>query len=101
MTTYKVTLLNAQEGLRQIIDCAEDQSILDAAADEMIDLPVSCRSGSCSSCAGRLISGSVDQGDQAFLDEEQIAAGFLLTCVAMPRSDCTIETHAEESLYEG
>ena len=99
MDTYKVTLINANEGLNSTIDCADDQSIFDAAADQNIDLPVSCRAGSCSSCAGKLISGSVNQEDQAFLDEDQMAAGFVLTCVAFPTSDCTIETHAEEALY--
>jgi ferredoxin len=99
MATFKVTLINASEGLNQTIDCADDQSIFDAAADQDIDLPISCRAGSCSSCAGKLISGTVNQEDQAFLDEDQIAAGFVLTCVAMPTADCTIETHAEEALY--
>ena len=96
MATYKVTLVNANEGLNRTIDCADDQSIFDAAADQNIDLPVSCRAGSCS---GKLISGSVNQEDQAFLDEDQLAAGFVLTCVAIPTSDCTVETHAEEALY--
>ena len=99
MAIYQITLLNAREGLNSTIDCADNQSIFDAAADQDINLPASCRAGSCSSCAAKLISGTVNQEDQAFLDEEQIAAGFVLTCVAFPTSNCTLETHAEEALY--
>jgi ferredoxin len=99
MASYKVTLINANDGLNHTVNCNDDQSILDAATEQAIDLPFSCRAASCASCAGKLISGSVDQEDQFILSEDQITAGFVLTCVAIPTSDCTIETHAEQALY--
>jgi 2Fe-2S type ferredoxin len=98
MATYQVHLINKKRSIDIIIPVEDTQTILDAAQDKDLDLPFSCMSGSCSSCVGKVDEGTLDQSDQSFLDDEQVAKGYALLCVAYPRSDCTIRTHQEAYL---
>jgi len=98
MATYSVTLIDV-EGEENTFECDEETLIIDQAEEEGIDMPYSCRGGSCSTCAGKIIEGTVNQEDQSMLDDEQVEDGYVLTCVAYPTSDVTIELGKEEDLY--
>lgn len=103
-STFTVTLKNPDGDQVVEYDPASDMYLLDYLdeldnADDFAELPYACRAGSCSACAGKVVSGTVDASGCGFLDEEQKAAGWILTCTAKPTSDVVIETHQEDNLY--
>lgn len=81
------------------ITVAEGESVLDAGLRQGVIIPYSCRGGSCGSCAGRVIEGSIryPQGRPQGLSEEAAARGEALFCQAQPTSDLTIEVREVKS----
>ncbi len=82
--------------------CPENQNIISAAKVNGIELPSSCCSGVCTSCASMVISGSVEQEDAMGLNDDLKERGFALLCVAYPKSDLhiIIGDEVEDNLYK-
>tara|TARA_R100000742_G_C4167710_1_gene7085 strand:+ start:179 stop:469 length:291 start_codon:yes stop_codon:yes gene_type:complete len=95
--TYSITL-RSPDGTEEVIQCEEDQYILEAAEDAGMDLPSSCRAGACSSCVAKVLEGTVNNDEQSYLDDDQLEEGLSMLCVAIPESDCVILTEQEDNL---
>jgi ferredoxin-NADP reductase len=66
------------------------QTLLDAAEAHGLDIPSLCRAGVCGTCRTRVIEGDV-RCDGGVLDDADRESGYVLACVASPRSHCVIE----------
>jgi ferredoxin len=77
-----------------------DQYILMAAEAQGVELPFACRNGACTTCAVRLIKGSVYQPEAMGLSKPLRDQGYALLCVSYPRSDLEAETQDEAEVYE-
>jgi len=65
----------------------ENQSILQAALQNNVQLPYSCRNGVCSTCTARCISGKIEMVKNDVLTDADIAEDWVLTCTGHPVSD--------------
>ena len=98
--TYDVTIVGP-DGETNTFPCADDEFILDAAEEAGFELPASCRSGACTSCQGRVVTGEIEHDDQSTIDDDMLAAGYACTCVAYPASDVTLLTHQMDNFEAG
>lgn len=89
--TYKIAL-NFEDGVTRIIDCDADEKVSDAAFRQKINVPMDCRDGVCGTCKCKAERGDYELGFylEDAMTEEEAAAGMVLTCQMMPKSDCVI-----------
>ena len=87
------------EGETHHLEVPQNQKILEAAHNANIELPSSCYAGVCTTCAAKIIEGTVDQSEGMGVSPELQEEGYVLLCVAYPRSNLKIEIEKEEEVY--
>ena len=75
--------------------------LLDSLREKGVDLPYGCKYGGCITCAAKLIDGKVNQRRQLALNNRQINDGYIILCVARPKSNLVLEVGVEshDKLY--
>ncbi|AKD05277.1 ferredoxin--NADP reductase [Pontibacter korlensis] len=84
ITTQTVTVI--YEGSEYSFVVEPDQTILEAALDQNIDLPYSCQAGLCTACRGKCLSGKVHLDEREGLSDAEMEEGYVLNCVSHPLS---------------
>src|SRR5690606_8790873 len=61
-------------------------NILDSARASGLPAPYACKAGVCATCRAKVVSGEVEMAARYGLSDEEIAAGYVLTCQSVPKS---------------
>jgi len=88
------------QGTTESVEVPDNKKILETALNAGKELPCSCHAGVCTTCAARILEGTVEQSEGMGLSPELQAEGYVLLCVAYPTSNLKIETEKEEEVYE-
>lgn len=80
-----------------------DETLLTAGIRQGIGLPYGCKDGACGSCKCKKLSGQVTHSayQPKALSDDELAAGYVLTCCASANSDVVLESRqvTDESAY--
>ena len=95
---FKVEISNRRGKSYKVED---KRPLLDSLKEQGVDLPYGCKYGGCITCAAKLVYGEVDQRRQVALNNRQINDGYIILCVARPRSNLILEIGVEshDKLY--
>jgi ring-1,2-phenylacetyl-CoA epoxidase subunit PaaE len=87
-----------QDGItRNLTISKNNSSILDAALEQGLELPYSCKGGVCSTCRCKVVEGEVDMDANFALEDYEVARGFVLSCQSFPVTDRVVIDFDQET----
>lgn len=93
MTVLTTVLVRTADG--QSFEVEPGEIVLDAAMRQGVDIPYSCRSGTCRTCLSKVLSGRIEHeeeyADDLMIGPGEVAEGFRLVCSSLAYEDSEIE----------
>lgn len=87
-----------QDGFTRELTIAKNNlSLLDAAMEQGIELPYSCKGGVCSTCRCKVVEGEVDMDANFALEDYEVNMGFVLSCQSFPVTDKVVIDFDQET----
>ncbi|WP_114389838.1 1,2-phenylacetyl-CoA epoxidase subunit PaaE [Notoacmeibacter marinus] len=90
-TAATVTL----DGVTRSFAMRKDVSLLDAALEQKMDAPYSCKAGVCSTCRAKVLEGDVEMETNHALEDYEVRAGYVLSCQCFPLSETVVFSYDE------
>ncbi len=84
--TASITL----DGSTQSISMPKNQTVLDAALANAMDVPFACKAGVCSTCRALVLEGDIEMQANHALEDYEVSRGYVLTCQCYPVSDTVV-----------
>lgn len=97
---YTVQIRDRQTGKLYKVRVPSDRYILHSAENQGTNLPFACRNGACTTCAVRVLAGTVNQPEAMGLSPDLQKRGYALLCVSYACSDLEVETQDEDEVYQ-
>ena len=97
---HRITIHWRQKNRTIVHDVPEGEYILRSFEAQGDPIPFSCRNGCCTTCAVRILSGSIDQSEAMGLSKELRGEGYGLLCVARATGPLEVETQDEDEVYD-
>ncbi len=95
MSGVVVTVIDRAAAFEASFEVAPGETILEAALRANVDLPYSCRGGTCRTCRSRVVSGEVEHDPvyaaELLIEDDEVAAGYRLLCSSLAHTDSVID----------
>ena len=95
LKSFKFSLEVVLDGKSHSMGMNDEDTVLDVALDQGLDLPYACKGGACCTCRAKVVEGKLSMDKNYTLEQWEIDKGFVLTCQARCQTPRVVVSYDE------